>query len=170
MVAPVAGGSVLADFDTILVAAVPELSGRVRGVAFDADTSRMDVVPDAPAVGTQLRWSAPKLIAATNEKVPGANVRVLRVLAPASVRASPITAAATPVPQPTTAAAPVQRPDLPEDYREALEELRAKTAAQQRVRLSDASRARALQRLAAERTGLTTIGPPAMAMRRNRAA
>ncbi|MFI5753068.1 hypothetical protein ACIBBE_46390 [Streptomyces sp. NPDC051644] len=36
-------------------------------------------------------------------------------------------------------------------------ELQAKTTGQQRVRSSDAARARALQRLAAERAGLTTI-------------
>ncbi|MEU0102947.1 DciA family protein [Streptomyces sp. NPDC006267] len=41
--------------------------------------------------------------------------------------------------------------------RQALQELRAKAAAQQQVRPSDASRARALQRLAAERAGLASI-------------
>ncbi|OKK05273.1 hypothetical protein AMK09_37590 [Streptomyces sp. CB02488] len=89
MAAPVAGGSVLARFDAILAAAVPELAGRVRAVAFDADTGRLDVVPDAPAVGTKLRWSAPKLIAAANDTVPGANVRALHVLSPAPVKARP---------------------------------------------------------------------------------
>lgn len=64
MVAPAVGGSVLAQFDGILTAAAPELAGRVRAVAFDVETGRLDVVPDAPARGTQLRWSAPKLIAA----------------------------------------------------------------------------------------------------------
>ncbi|MFJ1839030.1 hypothetical protein ACIOJ9_34845 [Streptomyces sp. NPDC088175] len=43
--------------------------------------------------------------------------------------------------------------------RKVLEELRAEATAQQRVRPSDASRARALQRLAAECTGLATIIP-----------
>ncbi|MFF3275954.1 DUF721 domain-containing protein [Streptomyces chrestomyceticus] len=61
MVAPAAGGTVLAAFDAILAASVPELAGRVQAVAFDADTGRLDVVPAAPAVGTKLRWSAPKL-------------------------------------------------------------------------------------------------------------
>ncbi|MFD8119413.1 hypothetical protein [Streptomyces microflavus] len=51
------------------------------------------------------------------------------------------------------------------DGRQALAELQAKAAAQQRVRPSDASRARALQRLAAERAGLTTITPAAAAPR-----
>ncbi|MFF7365446.1 DciA family protein [Streptomyces sp. NPDC008125] len=50
------------------------------------------------------------------------------------------------------------------DGRKALEELRAKAAAQQRgATSSDAARARALQRLAAERAGLTTLVPPAPA-------
>ncbi|WP_331725534.1 DciA family protein (plasmid) [Streptomyces sp. NBC_01102] len=45
------------------------------------------------------------------------------------------------------------------DGHQALDELRAKAAAQQQVRPSDVSRARALQRLAAERAGLTTLTP-----------
>ncbi|MFD8962809.1 DUF721 domain-containing protein, partial [Streptomyces anulatus] len=212
MAAPAAGGSVLADFDTILAALVPELAGRVQAVAFDAETGRLDVVPDLPAAGTQLRWSAPKLVAAANEKVSGANVRALHVLAPGPVKAGPATAAAEPAPQPTEPAAPMQRLDPPEGYREALaahhatwttarqhtnpeiqaaaerqlrerlrepeenfadgrqtlEELRTKAAAQQQVRTSEASRARALQRLAAERAGLTTITPAAAPERLDR--
>ncbi|WP_323137772.1 DUF721 domain-containing protein [Streptomyces anulatus] len=207
MAAPAAGGSVLADFDTIVTAVVPELAGRVQALAFDAETGRLDVAPDLPAAGTQLRWSAPKLVAAANERVRGANVRALHVLAPAPVKAGPATAAAEPALQPTEPAAPMQRADPPEGYREAvaahratwsltrqhttpeiqaaaerqlrerlrepeenfadgrqaIEELRAKAAAQQQVRPSDASRARALHRLAAERAGLTTITPAAAA-------
>ncbi|MEV6477606.1 DUF721 domain-containing protein [Streptomyces sp. NPDC051657] len=54
MADPATGGSVLADFDTILTAVVPELAGRVKAVAFDAETGRLDVAPDLPAAGTQL--------------------------------------------------------------------------------------------------------------------
>ncbi|MFJ8855658.1 DciA family protein [Streptomyces sp. NPDC102437] len=54
------------------------------------------------------------------------------------------------------------------DGRQALEDLRTKAAAQARAS-SDASRARALQRLAAERAGLTTI-TPATAPRLDRTA
>lgn len=43
MAAPAAGGSVLADFDTILASVVPDLAGRVKAVAFDAETGRVDV-------------------------------------------------------------------------------------------------------------------------------
>ncbi|MER6774937.1 DciA family protein [Streptomyces bacillaris] len=210
MAAPAAGGSVLADFDTILAAVVPELAGRVQAVAFDAQTGRLEVAPDAPVVGTQLRWSAPKLVATANERVSGVNVRALHVVAPAPIKAGPATAAAEVAPQPPAPVAPVQRPDPPGGYREALaahratwnttrqhtnpriqaaaerqlrerlrepeerfadgrqalEELRAKTAAQQRVRPSDVSQARALQRLAAERAGLATITPAAAAPQR----
>ncbi|MFJ1958751.1 hypothetical protein ACIOGT_38055 [Streptomyces microflavus] len=182
---------------------MPELTGRVTAVAFDAETGRLDVAPDIPAAGTQLRYGAPKLVAAANERVRGANVRALHVLAPAPVKAGPATAAGEPAPQPTAPAAPMQRADPPEGYREAiaahratwnttrqhtrpeiqaaaerqlrepeenfahgrqaLKELRAKAAAQQKARPSDASRARALQRLAAERAGLATIMPAAAA-------
>ncbi|WP_202419485.1 DUF721 domain-containing protein [Streptomyces sp. YIM 132580] len=51
MVAPAAGGNVLADFDAILTAAAPELAGRVTAADFDAQSGRLDVVPDLPAVG-----------------------------------------------------------------------------------------------------------------------
>lgn len=90
-----AGGSVLADFDAILAAAVAELTGRVQAAGLDTDTGRLDVVPDAPAVGTKLRWSAPKLIAAANQAVPEANVRYLHALAPVPVEAGPTTGGST---------------------------------------------------------------------------
>ncbi|MGW6286284.1 DciA family protein [Streptomyces sp. NPDC055107] len=125
MAAPAAGGSVLAHFDTILTAVVPELAGRVQAVAFDAETGCLDVVPDAPAAGTKLRWSAPKLIATANERVRGANVRALHVLAPGPVGAGPAMAAAEPAPQPTAPAAPEQRADPPEGDREAVAAHRA---------------------------------------------
>ncbi|MFF4935374.1 DUF721 domain-containing protein [Streptomyces griseofuscus] len=121
MVAPAAGGSVLADFDAILAAAAPELAGHVQAMSFDADTGRLDVAPDAPAYGTQLRWRAPKLIAAANEKVSGANVRAVHVLAPAPAKAGLATAAATLAPQPTVPTAPVERRTPPEGYRRAIE-------------------------------------------------
>ncbi|MFJ6444902.1 DciA family protein [Streptomyces sp. NPDC091649] len=56
------------------------------------------------------------------------------------------------------------------DGRQALDELRSKAASQQQVRPSDASRARALQRLAAERAGLATITPTAAPQRLDRTA
>ncbi|TVZ90480.1 DciA family protein [Streptomyces sp. BK340] len=110
MVAPAAGGSLLAQFGDILAAAAPELAGHVQAVAFDADTGRLDVAPEAPAYGTKLRWSAPKLIAAANAKVPDANVRTLHVLPPTPGKAGPAKAAAVAGPQPTMPATPSPRP------------------------------------------------------------
>ncbi|WP_330323310.1 hypothetical protein [Streptomyces anulatus] len=56
------------------------------------------------------------------------------------------------------------------DGRQALAELRTRVAAQQRVQPSDVSRARALQRLAAERAGLATIPAAAAPERLDRTA
>lgn len=53
------------------------------------------------------------------------NIRSLHVLAPAPVEASPATAAIQSVPQPTVPAAPMQRADPPEGYREAITAHRA---------------------------------------------
>ncbi|MFC8492980.1 hypothetical protein ACFUJU_19695 [Streptomyces sp. NPDC057235] len=47
LVAPAAGGSVLAQWEAILATAAPELAGHVQAVGFDADTGRLDVAPDA---------------------------------------------------------------------------------------------------------------------------
>ncbi|MFJ7201045.1 MULTISPECIES: DUF721 domain-containing protein [unclassified Streptomyces] len=100
--------------------AVPELAGHVQAVGFDADTGRLDAAPDAPAYGTKLRWSAPKLIAAANERVLGANVRAVHVLAPAPVT-GPATAASDPAPKLATPVARVERRTPPEGYRRAIE-------------------------------------------------
>ncbi|MEV6132005.1 DciA family protein [Streptomyces violaceusniger] len=108
MVAPAAGGGVLAQWDDILAAAAPELAGHAQAVKFDADTGRLDVVPDAPAYSTKLRWSAPKLIAAANTKVPGVNVRTLHVLPPSPGDAGSASAAADPDLRPAAPEAPVR--------------------------------------------------------------
>lgn len=70
--------------------------------------------PENTHAGTQLRWSVPKLIAAANEKVSGANVRALYVLAPAPVKAGPAPAAAEPAPLPTAPASSMRRAIPPE--------------------------------------------------------
>ncbi|MEU8764373.1 DciA family protein [Streptomyces sp. NPDC048659] len=120
LVAPAAGGSVLAQWETILAAAAPELAGHVQAVKFDADTGRLDVAPDAPAYGTKVRWIAPKLIAAANEKAPGANVRTVHVLPHTPGKPGPATAAADPVSPPPAPAAPAPRPAPSAGYRRAL--------------------------------------------------
>ncbi|MFE2053410.1 hypothetical protein ACFXAS_33685 [Streptomyces sp. NPDC059459] len=62
LAAPAAGGSVLAQFDTILAAAAPELAGHVQAVGFDVDTGRLDVAPRRAQLRTpeshSPRWSA----------------------------------------------------------------------------------------------------------------
>ncbi|MEU3050364.1 DciA family protein [Streptomyces sp. NPDC006984] len=126
LVTPAAGGSVLAQFADILAAAAPELAGHVQAVGFDADTGRLDVAPDAPAYGTRLRWTTPRLVAAVNEKVPGAHVRSLHIRPPASSATQPPPSAATEadpaVPEPPVAAAgPVKtRETASAGYRRAL--------------------------------------------------
>ncbi|MGW7620757.1 DUF721 domain-containing protein [Streptomyces antimycoticus] len=121
MVAPAAGGSVLAQWDDILAAAAPELTGHAQAVKFDTDTGRLDVVPDAPAYGTKLRWSAPKLIAAANTGVPGANVRTLHVLPPAPGDAGSAPGAADPGLRPVAPEAPVRtRETASPGYQQAL--------------------------------------------------
>ncbi|MFE2498830.1 DUF721 domain-containing protein [Streptomyces scopuliridis] len=90
-------------------------------MAFDADTGRLDAVPDAPACGTKLRWSTPQLIAGANERVPGTNVRAPHVLATAPLKAGPAMAAADPPPQPAAPVAPVECRMPPDGYRRAIE-------------------------------------------------
>jgi hypothetical protein len=46
--APAAGEDVLAQWDSIVAAAVPELARHAQAVKLDAETGLLDVVPDAP--------------------------------------------------------------------------------------------------------------------------
>jgi hypothetical protein len=125
LVAPAAGGSILARFDDILAAAAPELAGHVQAMAFDADTGRLDVAPDSPAYGTKLRWSAQKLVAASHECAPDANVLALHVLPPTAVNASHAATAATSG-EPMIASAPPAPRDAPsQGCRRALDAHRA---------------------------------------------
>lgn len=102
--APAAGGDVLAQWSGILTAVAPELAGHAQAVRFDAETGQLDVVPDAPAYGTKLRWTAPKLIDRANQQVKGANVRTIHVLAPAArTIADPATAVVRVGPEPVAA-------------------------------------------------------------------
>ncbi|MFF8717502.1 DUF721 domain-containing protein [Streptomyces sp. NPDC015184] len=121
LVAPAAGGTLLTRFDAVLAAVVPELAGRAQAVGLDTDTGRLDVVPDSPAAGTKLRWSAPKLIAAAHQAVPETNVHALHVLAPAPMKTSSTAATTDPAPQPTTPATPMERRTPPDGYHHATE-------------------------------------------------
>ncbi|MFC7795721.1 DciA family protein [Streptomyces cinereoruber] len=130
LIAPAAGGSVLAQWDTILTTAAPELAGHVKAVAVDEESGRLDIVPDAPAYATQARWIAPKLIAAANEAVPEAGIRMINVLTPAVRTATAVTAfpaaAQESALRPTAPAGPVKtRETASAGYRRALEAHRA---------------------------------------------
>ena len=73
-------------------------------MGFDAETGQLDVVPDAPAYGTKLRWTAPKLITRANQQVKGAHVRTIHVLAPAALTTADSTTAMVPAgPEPVAA-------------------------------------------------------------------
>ncbi|MFE9476765.1 hypothetical protein [Streptomyces griseofuscus] len=118
MIAPAASGSVLAQFDDILAAGRARTRRARPGREVRRGTNRLDVVPDAPAYRTQLRWKAPKLITTANETVSGANVRTVHILAPAPMKAGP--AAADAAPQATVPAVTVERRTPPEGYRRAI--------------------------------------------------
>ncbi|WP_329453195.1 DUF721 domain-containing protein (plasmid) [Streptomyces sp. NBC_01724] len=107
--APAAGGGVLAQWESIVAEAVPRLAGHTRAAKFDADTGQLDVVPDAPAYGTMLRWSAPKLIARANQMVTGAAVRTVHVLSSAPHTADRTTTATDPA-DPAPASVPKVAP------------------------------------------------------------
>jgi hypothetical protein len=102
---------------------VPELAGHVQAVKFDPDTGQLDIVPEAPAYGTKLRWTAPKLIAQANQQVKGAAVRTIHVLPPSPRTATSTTAAADPEAAPAAApTGPVRtRDSASAGYRRALE-------------------------------------------------
>jgi hypothetical protein len=195
---PAAGGTVLQQWPAI----APDLAPHVHAVGFDADTGRLDLLPDSPAYATQLRMSTARLIAMANQTAGREAVRAIRVLPPGTHTAVP--AADVPPKEAATepagpahtredasdgsrqaltahqAAKAEQGDRLPpavraaierqaqalRDRREpeeafgdgqaALEELRAKAA---RSTSPSGARARALQRLAAERAGRVSAAP-----------
>ncbi|WP_306471873.1 hypothetical protein [Streptomyces sp. st140] len=53
MAAQAVGASVLADFDTIFMAVVPELAGRIQAVAFDAESGSLNAVPGGQQTGAR---------------------------------------------------------------------------------------------------------------------
>ncbi|MFK0143207.1 DciA family protein [Streptomyces murinus] len=86
--APVAGGSVLEHWDEIANPdfAGPDFARHVRAVAFDADSGRLDLLPDSTAWATQARLIAAKLVGRANEHAQLRNhtalVRRIEVLRP----------------------------------------------------------------------------------------
>ncbi|WP_326680944.1 DciA family protein [Streptomyces sp. NBC_01237] len=144
--APTAGGGVFAEWEAIVTAVAPDLTGRTQAVQLNVDTGQLDVVPKTAAEGTMLRWTAPKLIARINQSVPGSKVRTLHVLPP-STRAAAHTERAA-----TVAPAPAPAPETPVRTREtASNGYRLTLAAHQTSRHNEETEIDARIRAAAER-------------------
>ncbi|MGA4867252.1 DciA family protein [Streptomyces lavendulocolor] len=102
---PASEGSILDRWPDIASAVAPNLAAHATAVAFDAPTGRLDLRPDSPAYGTQLRLFTKMIIAAANERAGAAVVREVRVL--------PEGATTIPAPAPTAdvrSAAPADAP------------------------------------------------------------
>ncbi|MEV7157137.1 DciA family protein [Streptomyces misionensis] len=142
--APVAGGSVLEHWNEIAGPdfAGPDFAQHVRAVAFDADSGRLDLLPDSTAWATQARLIAGKLVGRANDHAqlrnqavlvrrievlrPGARTRGGRTAGPSSAaeHAAPPRHRADVHPTP-----PVQ---LPDEYQQLRERMAAQRAEQQR--------------------------------------
>ncbi|MEU0271859.1 DciA family protein [Streptomyces sp. NPDC006307] len=77
---PASGGSILDQWPDIASTVAPNLAAHATAVAFDAPTGRLDLRPDSPAYGTQLRLFTKMIIAAANKRAGAAVVREVRVL------------------------------------------------------------------------------------------
>ncbi|MFC9734308.1 DciA family protein [Streptomyces roseolus] len=95
---PAAGGTVLAQWPDIATAISPTLPAHVQATGYDPDTGRLDLRPDSPAYATQLRLLTARIITTTNEHIGSSAVRVLRVLPPGAVDATPPPTADRPAP------------------------------------------------------------------------
>lgn len=133
---PAAGGTVLQQWPAI----APDLAPHVRAVGFDADTGRLDLLPDSPAYATQLRMSTTRLVTMANQAAGREAVRAIRVLPPGTHTSAP----AADVPPKEAApeqAGPVRtREDASGGYRQALAALQA-SKEQQHAPLAPAVRA-----------------------------
>ncbi|MGW2686291.1 DciA family protein [Streptomyces sp. NPDC001414] len=142
--APVAGGNVLEHWDEI---ASPEFAGpdfarHVRAVAFDADSGRLDLLPDSTAWATQARLIAVKLMARANDHAQlrshGPLVRRIEVLRPGT-RSRNGTAAAAPAaeerrtpPQPSAGSRSRPPTQLSDEYQQLRERMTAQRAERRR--------------------------------------
>lgn len=108
---PAAGGTVLDRWPDIAAAVAPRLPDHVQAVAFHPQTGQLDLRPDSPAYGTQLRLIGARIVAAANETTGASAVRSIQVL--------PVGAAPTPTvkPAPEAPAAP-RGPEAPVTTRE----------------------------------------------------
>ncbi|GLF98073.1 DciA family protein [Streptomyces yaizuensis] len=100
--APAAGGTVIDRWPAI---ATPEIAERLRAVAFDDTTRRLDLLPESPAWRLQGQLITAQLIRQANTEVGEGTVREIRILAAGSRphhATEPGTApAAAPPPEPT---------------------------------------------------------------------
>lgn len=77
---PASGGSILDQWPGIASAVAPNLAAHTAALAFDSSTGRLDLRPDSPAYGTQLRLLTRRIIAAANQRAGNPVVREVRVL------------------------------------------------------------------------------------------
>lgn len=142
--APVAGGNVLEHWDEI---ASPDFAGpdfvrHVRAVAFDADSGRLDLLPDSTAWATQARLITVKLMARANDHAQlrshGPLVRRIEVLRPGA-RSRNGTAVGPPAaeefvtpPRPTAGSRPSPPAQLPDKYQRLRERMAAQRAERRR--------------------------------------
>lgn len=77
---PSAGGNILDRWPDIAAAIAPNLATHATAVSFHPDTGRLDLRPDSPAYGTQLRLFTNRIITAANEQAGTTAVREVRVL------------------------------------------------------------------------------------------
>ncbi|MFJ3505720.1 DciA family protein [Streptomyces sp. NPDC090135] len=123
---PASGGSILDQWPDIAAAVAPNLAAHAIAVAFDSPTGRLDLRPDSPAYGTQLRLLTARIIDAANQQAGRSVVREVRILpagAPAPVACSEHAVASRPVTGPV---GPVKtRENASAGYRRTLEVLLA---------------------------------------------
>ncbi|MFE1383463.1 DciA family protein [Streptomyces sp. NPDC058740] len=101
---PASGGSILDQWPDIAAAVAPNLAAHATAIAFDSPTGRLDLRPDSPAYGTQLRLLTARTIDAANQRAGKPLVREIRVL-PAG---APVTIARS---EPAVATRPTAEPD-----------------------------------------------------------
>ncbi|MFI8966945.1 DciA family protein [Streptomyces sp. NPDC053493] len=106
---PASGSNLLDQWPDIAAAVAPNLAAHATAVTFDSPTGRLDLRPDSPAYGTQLRLLTAQIIDAANQRAGKTMVRDVRVL-PAS--------AALSAPEPPVATRPADRPIGPVKTRE----------------------------------------------------
>ncbi|MFF8992531.1 DciA family protein [Streptomyces sp. NPDC014983] len=156
--APVAGGSVLEHWDEIASPdfAGPDFARHVRAVAFDADSGRLDLLPDSTAWATQARLIAAKLVGRANDHAQlrgqAGLVRQIEVLRPGARSrgghaAGPSSAAGYAAPSRPRADVRPSPPDqLPDEYQQLRKRMAAQRAEQQRQQAEASGRDRDARR------------------------